>query len=103
MATQSFYSDIQVFGEISSEKITITGQYSLPLTDGTAGQVLMADGSGNVNFQTITGFLTTSSILNGTGINWSVVSPGVVQGNVTLAPFANTHLAEGSNHYFTNE
>jgi hypothetical protein len=103
MAYSPYYSDIQVFGEISSEKVTITGQYSLPIADGASGQVLMTDGVGNVNFQDITGFLTTGSIINGTGINWTIVSPGVIQGNVTLAPFTTTNLAEGTNLYYTNE
>ena len=35
----------------------------LPLTDGSAGQVLMTDGTGNLNFATVPGFEFSSSII----------------------------------------
>ena len=100
------YSDQEVFGELTATKFTITGEYSLPVVDGTAGQVLVTDGVGNVTFQSVTstGALVASTIINGTGLNWTYLPiPDSLQGNVTLAPFSTTDLAEGSNLYFTNE
>ena len=100
------YSDQKVFGELTANKFTIVGEYSLPVVDGTAGQVLVTDGAGNVTFQSVTsaGALVASTIINGTGLNWTYFPiPDSLQGNVTLAPFSTTNLAEGSNLYFTNE
>jgi hypothetical protein len=100
------YSDQKVFGELTANKFTIVGEYSLPISDGTSGQVLVTDGAGNVTFQSVTstGALVASTIINGTGLNWTYLPiPDSLQGNVTLAPFSTTNLAEGSNLYFTNE
>jgi hypothetical protein len=100
------YSDQEVFGELTANKFTIDGGYSLPISDGTSGQVLVTDGAGNVTFQSVTstGALVASTIINGTGLNWTYFPiPDSLQGNVTLAPFSTTDLAEGSNLYFTNE
>ncbi len=45
-----------------------------------------------------------SLIQNGTGLNWSYSDAGnIFTGNVTLAPFTTSDLAEGSNLYFTDE
>jgi ABC-type uncharacterized transport system ATPase component len=101
MSNKPVYSGVKVFSEILSEKMTITGEYSLPIVDGSVGQVIMTDGAGNSTFQSITGFLTPTSIINGTGINWTQLSPTTIQGNVTLAPFSTTNLAEGVNLYYT--
>jgi hypothetical protein len=102
MSNKPVYSGVKVFSEILSEKMTITGEYSLPTMDGSAGQVIMTDGAGNSTFQSITGFLSPTSIVNGTGINWTQIGPVTLQGNVTLAPFSTTNLAEGVNLYYTN-
>lgn len=41
-------------------------------------------------------------IQNGTGLNWSYVDgSNTLTGNVTLAPFSTTNLAEGTNLYYT--
>jgi hypothetical protein len=100
------YANQEVFGELTANKFTIAGEYSLPISDGTSGQVLVTDGAGNVTFQSVTstGALVASTIINGTGLNWTYLPiPDSLQGNVTLAPFSTTDLAEGSNLYFTNE
>lgn len=99
------YSGLQTFGAISAEQISITGQYTLPLVDGSANQFLSTNGSGTVSFVDISSLaiLTTISIIDGTGINWTVTGLNTVQGNVTLAPFSTTNLTEGTNLYFTNE
>ena len=101
MSDKLIYSDLKILGEAMASKLTITGEYSLPIVDGSVGQVIMTDGAGNSTFQSITGFLTPTSIINGTGINWTQLSPTTIQGNVTLAPFSTTNLAEGVNLYYT--
>jgi hypothetical protein len=99
------YSDLQTFGQISAEQLSITGEYTLPTVDGTANQILSTDGAGTVQFTDLSNLqiVTATNILNGTGINWTIVGLNVVQGDVTLAPFSTTDLAEGTNLYFTNE
>lgn len=105
MAETATFSDIRVYGQLTSSRVTIFGEYSLPETDGSTGQVLATNGSGVVSFIDILdlGFLNTLSIQNGTGINWTVTGTNTVRGDVTLAPFSTTNLSEGVNLYFTNE
>jgi hypothetical protein len=104
MSQSNAYSDLRVFGEIKSGKLTIFGEYSLPTADGAANQILVTDGSGNVSFQDASAVaLTPPSIIDGTGINWTTIAPNTIQGNVTLAPFTTTNLAEGVNLYYTDE
>jgi hypothetical protein len=105
MAIKKAYFDLQVDGEISGKKIMVEGEYSLPLTDGVAGQLMSTDGAGNVSFINIStlGLLNPSSIVNGTGISWTQISPGILQGDVNLTPFSTTDLIEGTRLYFTNE
>lgn len=105
MAEKLIYSDVEVIGELKAQRLTVTGQYSLPLTDGAAGQILETDGAGNLNFVSISILaLTPASILNGTGLTWTYDPiAGTMQGDVSLAPFNTTNLAEGVNLYFTNE
>lgn len=37
---------------LSDGSITIAGNYTLPIVDGTSGQVLTTDGSGNLTWET---------------------------------------------------
>lgn len=105
MSNNLKYSGLQTFGPISAEQLSITGEYSLPLVDGTANQILSTDGLGSVQFIDLSNLqiVTATNILNGTGINWTIIGLNTVQGDVTLAPFSTTNLAEGANLYFTNE
>ena len=105
MAERKFYTDVEIDGELIAKKLSIHGEYSFPIADGTAGYILATDGAGNVNFVNPGSLLilTTGSIINGTGLTWTQVSPGVLQGNVNLAPFSTSNLVEGSRLYFTNE
>lgn len=104
MGQSNAYSDLRVFGEIKSGKLTIFGEYSLPTTDGLANQILVTDGAGNVSFQDASSVaLTPPSIIDGTGLNWTTVAPNTIQGNVSLAPFTTTDLAEGTNLYYQDE
>jgi hypothetical protein len=105
MASKKVYSDLYADGEITGKKITVDGEYSLPLTDGLAGQLISTDGVGNLSFVNISslGLLNPSSIVNGTGLTWTQISPGILRGDVSLSPFSTTNLVEGSRLYFTNE
>ena len=44
------------------------GDYTLPTSDGTNGQVLQTDGSGNITFQSVS---TTDKFLDGLSFNTS--------------------------------
>jgi hypothetical protein len=104
MSLRNFYTDVKVEGEITSQKLTIEGRYSFPDADGLVGQILATNGLGQTQFvdPSSLAILTTASIINGTGITWSQVSPGVLQGNVNLSPFSTSNLIEGTRLYFTN-
>jgi hypothetical protein len=105
MSNKLKYNDIKAFGQIEAEGITITGQYSLPSLDGTINQILSTDGSGNLQFIDISSLsvLLTGGILNGIGLNWTIIGLNSIQGDVTLSPFSTTDLSEGINLYFTDE
>ena len=47
MSDKLIYSDLKILGEAMASKLTITGEYSLPIVDGSVGQVIMTDGAGN--------------------------------------------------------
>lgn len=104
MAERKFYTDVEIDGELIANNVSIRGEYSFPITDGIAGYILATDGVGNVNFVNPGSLLilTTESIINGTGLTWTQVSPGVLQGNVNLTPFSTSNLVEGTRLYFTN-
>jgi len=105
MADKLIYSDVEIVGELKAEKLTILGQFTFPLIDGLAGQLISTDGSGNLSFVNISAIaLTASSILNGTGLTWTYNSiAGTLQGDVSLSVFSTSDLPEGTNLYFTNE
>ena len=105
MPTNLKYSDLQTFGQISAEQLSITGEYTFPTADGSANQILSTNGAGTVQFTDLSNLqiVTATNILNGTGINWTIIGLNTVQGDVTLAPFSTTDLVEGTNLYFTNE
>ena len=105
MSNKAAYSDLKVYGALTSETITIDGEYTLPTADGSPGFILTTDGAGNTVFADPASIevLTTISILDGTGISWTVLGANTVRGDVSLAPFSTTNLAEGVNLYFTNE
>lgn len=48
------FSKLQV-GELEASKLKITGAYTLPIIDGTVGQVLSTDGAGAVSWSTVSG------------------------------------------------
>lgn len=105
MSNKAAYSDLKVYGALTSETITIDGEYTLPTVDGSPGFILTTDGAGNTVFADPASIevLTTISILDGTGISWTVLGANTVRGDVSLTPFSTTNLAEGVNLYFTNE
>lgn len=105
MSQSNAYSDLRVFGEIKAGKLTVFGEYSLPIVDGLANQILVTDGAGNITFQDASAVaLTPPSIVNGTGINWSTIAPNTIQGNITLVPFTTDNLTEGAtNLYYQDE
>lgn len=49
-------------GSFSASGLSITGEYTLPSTDGTSGQVLTTDGSGDVTWETPSGSGTVTSV-----------------------------------------
>lgn len=103
MPARLIYSDIRVINELTAAQLTVHNEYNLPLTDGTANQVMATDGAGQVQFVDLASISPTPiSISDGTGINWSL-DGSVYTGTVTLSPFSTTNLAEGTNLYFTNE
>jgi hypothetical protein len=107
--------------------ITIKDQYTLPISDGAYGDIMITDGIGGVTFQTPSALaLTTATvtedpsnlyftdervddrvdqlIIDGTGLSWTYLDGvGTLQGNVSLLPFTTTDLAEGTNQYYTGE
>jgi hypothetical protein len=105
MSDKQIYADAKILGELVAQKITVNGEYSLPLTDGSAGQVFATDGAGNISLIDVnTLALTHDNILDGTGITWEYDSmTHTFQGTVTLAPFSTTDLPEGDNLYYSDE
>jgi hypothetical protein len=105
MAERKFYTDVEIDGELIAKQLSVHGEYSFPTTDGTTGYILATDGAGNVDFVNPGSLLilTSGSIINGTGLTWTQVSPGVLRGDVNLTPFSTSNLVEGSRLYFTNE
>ena len=105
MANKQVYTELEVYGKISSSSVEIIGEYTLPLQDGVQNQILVTDGLGQLNFVNLSTIgLTNTNILNGTGISWSYNSiNNTITPTVTLAPFSTTNLAEGTNLYFTNQ
>lgn len=55
-------------GAVYATEIGISSEYTLPLTDGSAGQVMQTDGAGNASWTTVAAGLTvgTTSIASGT-------------------------------------
>jgi hypothetical protein len=125
--TSKSYRNIKTFGSISAESLSITDQFTLPLEDGEAGQVLVTDGAGTVSWLGL-GSLSINTdgvpegttnlyytpervddrvaalIKNGLGLNWTYNDvANTLTGNVTLAPFSTSNLSEGSNLYYTGE
>ena len=74
-------SDLNLFGN-GSGKVSIAGLYTFPNVDGTAGQALITDGSGNVTFQSVSTNLRLSADSGGTGTQVSLLNDtfGVVGG-----------------------
>lgn len=107
MSTQiKILADALFDASIEVKSLSVTGEYTLPVTAGTDGQVMVIDASGQVNFVDILDLdgLTTASLQNGTGLTWTVLGPSLVQGDVSLATFTTDDLAEGStNKYYTDE
>lgn len=115
------YTNLSVKGFLE-----IANSYTLPTSDGSYGFVMVTDGVGNVTWadpETLA--ITTdgvtegsnlyftnervddrvsSLILNGTGLTWTYNDiANTLIGNVSLAPFSTTNLAEGISLYYTNE
>ena len=106
--------------------LEIANAYKLPEIDGSFGFVMVTDGVGGVTW-TDPGTLAISTddvtegtnlyftgervddrvsslIINGTGLAWTYNDiANTLTGNVSLAPFSTTNLAEGINLYFTGE
>jgi len=104
MSIRIFYSDVRVEGELGADRLSITGKYSFPDNDGVSGQILATNGLGQISFvnPSSLSILTPTSILDGTGLSWTQTSPGILRGDVSLAPFSTSNLVEGSRLYFTN-
>jgi len=47
----TFPNSFSTTGEIDAGELTVNSSYSFPTTDGSNGQVLVTDGSGNLTFQ----------------------------------------------------
>ena len=124
--TSQLYQNVYILGSLDAKTITVNEQFTLPTPDGTSGQVLTTDGAGNVTWQGVGALsLTTDDVIegsnlyytneraqdtvatmiqNGTGLNWTYNDPSnTFTGNVTLAPFTTSDLAEGSRLYYTGE
>jgi len=108
--TVTFYTGVQgtttqqeVLRLTTDKKVKISNSYFLPNTDGTAGQVLITDGAGNVSWGTsastniynTNGTLTANRTLNLGGNGFSIF--GNVSGeiiNTTLIDGVNTSINE---------
>jgi len=111
---------------LSVKTLEIANEYILPEVDGSFGFVMATDGVGGVTWvdpgtlaldtddvtEASNLYFTdervddrvSSLILNGTGLSWTYNDiANTLVGNVSLAPFSTTNLAEGSNLYFTDE
>lgn len=76
---------------LSVDELTIgNGAFTMPITDGIAGQSLVTDGLGNISWQTSQGSGTVTSITAGTGLNG-----GTITGSGTI-DLANTAVQAGS-------
>ena len=72
--------------EVTSGGVKISDEYTLPTSDGSAGQVIKTDGDGNLSFQD-----DTTGSLNGSGVThhvarWSnsnTITTGIIQDNDT--------------------
>ncbi len=71
--------------------MNINDAYNMPLTDGTANQVMTTDGSGNVTFQDLPAFTNTDNQqidvlnLNGTNLEISLQDDGIATQTVDLS------------------
>lgn len=68
-------------GRMSLGNDTSTGRYVMPPSDGTAGQVMTTDGSGNISFQDIVGDGNTQNTLN---LAYNEGGPGAGRGIIAV-------------------
>ncbi len=92
-----FYNSANTFGislkASSSQSSNVT--FTLPTADGTNGQVLKTNGSGQLSFATIlTASLTNAHILVGNGSN--VATDVAMSGNVTISNSGVTTISNGA-------
>jgi len=91
-------SGADVFKISAADVISFNNAYSFPTADGTAGQVLITDGSGNLAFNKPTTGLyaqtTQSATLTNTTTETSIIGTGV--GSLTIA--ANGYVVGDSYH-----
>jgi len=130
MSITKEYHDLRVYGEITSEGLTIQSPigaadgYTFPSADGLPNQILATNGFGQLSFQNATSLALTTDdvpeglinlyfteervddriaalIQNGIGINWTYDDPSnTFTGNVTLTPFDTDDLSEGATNLY---
>lgn len=95
-----------VYGDFSTNVLRVNGtlninnDYSFPIADGTAAQVLRTDGVGNVSWATVSGEATTAN--NGLTLTGSNVALGgtlVSNTTITHGNFNLTHSLSGSGDF----
>jgi len=47
---KKIYSNTQVLGSVTASSLAVIGEYVLPITDGSANQIMITDGAGTVSF-----------------------------------------------------
>ncbi len=69
-------------GRVKANTFKINDEYTFPTTDGSAGQVLQTDGSGNLSFATVSGGSASTGDITFNGS--TMISPS--NGDITLDP-----------------
>lgn len=77
--------NLEVSGNVTAHQIQVYNQYTLPLADGTAGQVIVTDGAGNLSFADQTGSGDNLTLQQVTA-NGNTTNYGISTGNITVQP-----------------
>ena len=86
---------INVTGNVTTTGTLSTGDYTLSSTDGTSGQALVTDGSGNVSFGDVTVDVSGKANLSGADFTGDVTTTGNV-GIGTTSPARALHVNAGT-------
>lgn len=102
---------IDATGSLSATSITLSGQYTLPLTDGTAQQIIETDGTGNLSFVENTalttmnsnsgGWESTKTTVNSNSADWSYVAANSAETDPVFSSWAQSVSSNYDSTYTT--